>query len=252
MKAAFRGGRGARGASWQLLMISLVFAGGARAAPFAAGGSIVATTDYVYRGITQTERKAALQADAHLQTPSGWYLGAWGSLATSATRVQSRSEINLYLGHVWTLSDTWSATAHYARYIYPDDRSAPSYYYHDYNELQAAVSYEDRATLSVSYAPGITRFSRYGPGLRHGDQVSYELSLRQPVWRNISLTAGIGHYDLSDLFHRTYWAASGGAELAVDRLTVTFTAFVVDRTARTLFGPRSADGHNALTVAWRF
>src|SRR5689334_3956945 len=107
MKAAFRGGRGARRASWQLLVISLVFAADACPAPFAAGGSIVATTDYVYRGLTQTERKTALQADAHLQSPSGWFLGAWGSLATSDTQVQSRSEINLYLGHVWTLSESW-------------------------------------------------------------------------------------------------------------------------------------------------
>jgi uncharacterized protein (TIGR02001 family) len=252
MKAAFRYGRGARGASWQLLAISLFFAADACSAPLAAGGSIVATTDYVYRGLTQTERKAALQVDAHLQSPSGWFLGAWGSVATSATQVQSRSEINLYLGRVWTLSDSWSASAHYARYIYPDDRAAPSYYYHDYDEVQAAVSYEDRATLSVAYAPGIKRFSRYVPGLRRGDQIAYELSLRQPLWRNISLTAGIGHYDLSDLFHHSYWAASGGAELAVDRLTVTFTAFAVDGAARTLFGPRSADGRSALTVAWRF
>lgn len=252
MKAAFRGGRGARGASSPLLVISLVFAADACSAPLAVGGSVVATTDYVHRGLTQTERKAALQADAHLQSPSGWFVGAWGSLATSTTQVQSRSEINVYLGRVWTLSDSWSASAHYARYIYPDDRAAPSYYYHDYDELQAAVSYEDRATLSVAYAPGIKRFSLYGPGLRRGDQISYELSLRQPVWRNISLTAGIGHYDLSDLFHHSYWAASGGAELAVDRLTVTFTAFAVDGVARTLFGPRTADGHSALTVAWRF
>lgn len=234
------------------MVISLVFAANACSAPIAAGGSVVATTDYVYRGITQTERNAAVQADAHLQTPAGWFVGAWGSFATSTTRAQSRSEINVYLGRVWTLSDDWSVSAHYARYIYPDDRPAPSYYYHDYDEVQAAVIFQDRATLSVAYAPGIKRFSLYGPGLSRGDQIAYELSLRQPLWRNISLTAGVGHYDLEDLFDHSYWAASGGVELALDRWTVTFTAFAVDETARTLFGPRTADGRCALTAAWRF
>ena len=252
MRAPFRCGRDARVGSWLFLTIVLTFTVGVRSAPIAIGGSIVATTNYVHRGLTQTERKAALQADAHLQTLTGWFLGAWGSLASSAPQVQSRSEINLYLGRVWTLSETWSLSTHYARYIYPDGRAAPRYYYHDYDELQAAVSFEDRATLSVAYAPGIKRFSLYGPGLSQGDQISYELSLRQPLWRNISLTAGVGHYDLSDLFHHSYWAASGGLELAVQRWTVTLTAFAVDGTARELFGPRTADGDGALTVAWRF
>lgn len=41
--------------------------------------SIAATTDYRYRGISQTRLQPALQGGADLVHGSGWYLGAWAS-----------------------------------------------------------------------------------------------------------------------------------------------------------------------------
>ncbi len=252
MRTAFQGGRGT---SWAL-HIGAVLASAAcacaQAAAIDAGGSLVATTDYIYRGLTQSGRKATLQADAHLQGSSGWFLGAWGSLASSPPDIQSRSEINLYLGRSWVLWPDWTTSVHYARYVYPDGRRWARYYYHDYDELQMALGFQDRVSLSVAYSPEVRRYSAYAPGLRRGRQLSYEASLRQPLWRNLALTAGLGHYDLTDLFGESYWAWSGGAELGLQRLTFMLTRFGTDRTARQLFGRQTADDHWALTAAWRF
>lgn len=245
---------GSAGSRMRGAFLALAMAGGlcARAATIDVGGSVVATTDYVFRGLTQSGRKAAVQADLHLQTPGGWFGGAWGSFAGSEPDFQSRSEVNLYLGRVWTLTPDWTTSTHYARYLYPDGRNWIRYYYGNYDELQMSVSYQDRVTLSLALAPDIRRYSPYGLGRQEGKQLSYEASLRQPVWRNLALTAGLGYYDLKDLFDETYWAWSAGAEAGFERLRVTLTRFGAGEGARQLFGRQTADGHWALTAAWQF
>src|SRR5262245_49824656 len=113
MKKAFRSGRGAPWAPRCFWVIALCAGAGADAASVDVGGSLVATSDYVYRGLTHSARKPAVQADAHLQFSKAWFIGAWGSFATSTPQTQSRSEINLYAGRSWVLSQDWTASAHY-------------------------------------------------------------------------------------------------------------------------------------------
>lgn len=40
------------------------------------------TTDYRYRGISQTRLKPALQGGVDFALPAGFYIGAWGSTIT--------------------------------------------------------------------------------------------------------------------------------------------------------------------------
>ena len=141
------------------------------AAAATVGGSVVASTDYVYRGLTFSERKPVLQADLHATTASGWFAGAWGSIAASHPERQSRSEINAYMGRAWSLGPDWIANVHYARYFYTDSRAQARYFYEDYDELQIAVSFQDRATLSVALAPDVRRWSIYGPGFEQRQAV---------------------------------------------------------------------------------
>ncbi len=216
------------------------------------GGSVVASTDYVYRGLTYSDRKPVLQADLYARTASGWFAGAWGSIAASHPERQSRSEFNAYVGKAWSLGPDWLANVHYARYFYTDSRAEVRYFYEDYDELQVSLSFQDRATLSVALAPDVRRWSIYGPEFRSGKQWSYEASARQPLWNRVALIGGLGYYDLQDLFGQSYWGASAGAELAVKPLRLTLTRFFVESNARRLFGTQTADDRWALTAAWRF
>src|SRR5688572_30218637 len=133
-----------------------VAAGGAAAAD--VGGSVVATTDYVHRGLSQTDHGAAAQGDVHLRS-GGWFGGVWGSMALSQPERAYRSELNAYLGHAWTLSPDWTANVHYARYLYSGDGAYAQFYYDDYDEIQAAVSFQARAKVSIALAPDILRYS---------------------------------------------------------------------------------------------
>ncbi len=216
------------------------------------GGSVVATTDYIYRGLTQTDHAAAAQGDVHVRTSAGWFAGAWGSMAFSQPEWAYRSEVNLYLGHAWILAPDWSASAHYARYLYGGEGQYSRYYYDDYDEIQVALNFQSRVKLSIALAPDILRYSFASGRLDRGNQWSYESSFRQPLWRGFSLTAGLGHYDLRDLFAQSYWAWSGGLELNVRQLQLNLTRFGTDPAARRMFDAQTADGRWALTACWRF
>jgi len=43
------------------------------------GASLGATSNYVYRGISQTSGGGAAQLGVNYQSALGWYAGAWGS-----------------------------------------------------------------------------------------------------------------------------------------------------------------------------
>jgi uncharacterized protein (TIGR02001 family) len=202
--------------------------------------------------LSQTDHGAAAQGDLHLKSSDGWFGGVWGSMAVSRPRRAVDSEVNLYLGHVWSLTPEWSGTLHYARDLYLDDRPFAEYFYDEYDELQATFNWQARLVVSMAFSPEILRYSFAHDALRRGRQWSYEASFRQPVWRNLSLTAGLGHYDLGDHFGASYWAWSGGMELDVRQLQLTLTHFGVDDTAERMFGWQTADGRWALTAAWRF
>ena len=42
-------------------------------------GSAGGVSDYLFRGLSQTDRQPAVQAGVEFDHASGWYLGGWGS-----------------------------------------------------------------------------------------------------------------------------------------------------------------------------
>lgn len=49
------------------------------ASPHTVTANVGVTTDYVFRGITQTSHNAALQGGVDYAHSSGFYVGLWGS-----------------------------------------------------------------------------------------------------------------------------------------------------------------------------
>ena len=59
---------------------SFVFAADAAPAPdLTVAYNVGLYSQYIFRGLTQTDRKPALQGGVDLTHSSGFYLGAWGS-----------------------------------------------------------------------------------------------------------------------------------------------------------------------------
>jgi uncharacterized protein (TIGR02001 family) len=77
-------------------------------------------SDYLFRGVSQTHGKPALQGGIDYADPSGFYVGAWGSYITWVKDWLGKgsTEVDVYGGYKNTVGD-WSYDVGYITYNYP-------------------------------------------------------------------------------------------------------------------------------------
>jgi uncharacterized protein (TIGR02001 family) len=81
------------------------------------GGYVTLTTDYVKRGVTQSDGDPALQLGVEMSFENGFFLGAWGSTVdiSNGPATQRDLEVNYYAGYVLDASDSWRLSAVHIR-----------------------------------------------------------------------------------------------------------------------------------------
>ncbi len=98
--------------------------------PAMAVSSVSATvstvSNYIFRGLSQTNQQPALQAGLEYGGSGGWYVGAWGSNiswladgSTSTDRISSSLEVDAYAGFRQTLSHGIGVDMGVYTYYYP-------------------------------------------------------------------------------------------------------------------------------------
>ena len=109
-----------------LLCTSLAVAGPASAE---VTGEITVVSDYLFRGVTQTNEKPALQGGLTWEHESGFYVGTWGSSISwrsdSDPDISSQVELDVFLGYAGEFGDSgvgYDVGANY--YWYPGDYPA--------------------------------------------------------------------------------------------------------------------------------
>jgi len=212
------------------------------------GGHVDATTDYVFRGVSQTRGSPAAQADLHYQTSTGWFAGAWVSTVDLNRGSGATVEFNGYAGRAWSIGGPWNAKVTAVQYIYPNDTA---YLRYDYFELVATLAYEDRLGFTVSWSPNTSRYSYYGVS-RDERTFTYEMVGQWPLRGPLSATGSVGYYDLSRLFGTGYFYGSAGLGGSFERFRVDLAYFDTSQTAADLFGPEVAGDRWSLTVTWWF
>ncbi|HSB21714.1 MAG TPA: TorF family putative porin [Burkholderiaceae bacterium] len=232
-------------AAW---LAALALAGSKAFAADPWGGALTLTTDYIFRGVSQSNGNPAAQVDLHARSPAGWFAGAWSSTANPPPSYAGSPEVDLYAGFGRPLSDRWVATLSVVRYLYPN--ASPSSHY-DASELSGTLRFDDWLALSAAVSPDARRYSVQGWSAR-GETRSCEASLRQPVFGAVSIVAALGYYDTQALLGESYRAWDGGLTTHAGPVELALLRFGVDAAARRLFGSDAADGHWVLTATWRF
>jgi len=104
-------------------------------------GNIALTTDYVYRGISQTDEGPAVQGGFDLEHSSGFYAGVWASNVDFVDDSQTSIEIDYYLGVGGEFSNKigWDVGAIY--YNYPSSDACDDIDC-DFTELNGHLSYD--------------------------------------------------------------------------------------------------------------
>lgn len=217
---------------------------GAAAEP-AVGGSLAATSDYIFQGLSRSFGAPAVQGSLEAQYRD-WTAGVWAS--TLGDNPHGDLEVDFYLARLWQLSPDWSTQLAYTHYWYPNDRRRRSY---DYDEVSATLGYLNSLYATVSWTPNVS-VSAYGTTAWHVSSWAYELTFAQPIARLWSVNAGIGHRDLHSAYGKSYWFGHAGLELAVKSMSLHLTHTRADSVAEHLFGDDIVPNGWSLTALWRF
>ncbi len=118
-------------------------------------GNVSLTTDYRFRGISQTDTQLAVQGGFDVGFDSGFYVGVWGSNVDFGAGAAPDLELDYYAGFSGSISEDVGFDVGYIYYDYPGSGSvsfAPfSSEKFDYEEVYASVSFKD-LTVGAAYS----------------------------------------------------------------------------------------------------
>jgi uncharacterized protein (TIGR02001 family) len=147
------------------------------------------TTDYVFRGITQTNYEPALQVGMDYSFgDSGWYIGGWASNVDFADPDGPDLEFDVYVGWNHDFDDSWNLDLSAVHYAYAGQRNG--YGSIDYGEVIGALTWNEMLTFSVGYAPDYANLDYTSTWVNLGG--AWELG------HDFSLNASVGHSQFSD------------------------------------------------------
>lgn len=182
------------------------------------GGAWV-VSDYVFRGVSQSQRDPAGQGELYYRTENGFYAGVWGSSVDFTANGDDEDgvdfEIDPYIGWEFDLGEHVSADVILVRQVYVDPLPGVDY---GYNELEATFYFGEHwfAHTGISndvFASGENGFYWSGGG-------------EWAVTDNFGIRAEAGWYDLDEEVGDSY----GDFQLAA---TYTFASGVLFRVAYT-------------------
>jgi uncharacterized protein (TIGR02001 family) len=197
---------------------------GATAASAEISGNVALTTDYKFRGISQSDESPAIQGGFDYEHESGFYIGTWGSSVdfdTNGGGYDGSLELDVYAGFSNSFGDSdWGYTVGAIYYAYPGDDNEEG----DYFEVNAGLSWKDLSIL-VSYSDDYYAET----GKFYYIQGDYSLSFAE-IW-TLGLHVGYNSFDekgfLSD-GQDEYWDYKVGVGVSVFGVDLELAAIGTD------------------------
>ena len=196
-------------------------------------GNAAVVTDYRFRGISQTDKRFALQGGITVTHESGFYVSTWGSSIDDYVANGSDQELDLIAGYSKTMGAA-TIDAGVLYYYYPGSGGINSDFFEPYASVKGTFG-PASAKLSVAYAPKQHALS-YGVHPREDNlYVAGDLSASVPN-TPIGLSAHLGHSFSRNFitFGEKYTDWSVGATYTWSHLT--FGVSYVD-TDKSLYSP---------------
>jgi len=136
--------------------------------------NLTLTTDYVWRGISQTAETPAIQGGLDWANDNGFYIGTWGSNVDFAS--VENLELDVYAGWSTELSSGLGLDLGFIQYLYYDSDNDV-----DFNEIYAGLNYADFSG-KVSYDTD-------------NKNTYMEIAYATDLANNFGVGVHIGHYD---------------------------------------------------------
>ena len=141
-------------------LLSLVCAGAAaqQAPANPVTGNVAVTSDYMFRALTQTWGRPAIQGGADYTNPNGFAAGLWGSSISERSYPGGAMELDLYASYGQAIDSDWSWRVGVYGYVYPganlDQAGLPSRSL-DTAEANAALSWKQ---FTLKYNRALTDY----------------------------------------------------------------------------------------------
>lgn len=164
----------------------------APASPFS--GNVSLTTDYLYRGITQTDHHGAIQGGFDYVNPNGVYVGTWGSNISWLTDVGTNKsygkgaslELDTYAGYRNSFATDYSYDVGFLRYNYGGELPTPGTNSANTNEIYGLIGWK---WLTAKYSYSLTNLFGFTDSSGSG---YFDLSGSYTLADNVTLGAHYG------------------------------------------------------------
>lgn len=159
-------------------------------------GSVALTSDYLFRGISQTQNDPAVQGSLTWNSGAGFYAGFWGTNVEFTPGDNADLELDLYAGYAGSVG-VFSYDIGVIYYAYPGTRAGT-----DYGYVEGA--------LKVGYALGPASWTAgayYTPDnfAGTGDGVYLTTGLAVPFAERFKIDANIGRAEVNPAFGADYF-----------------------------------------------
>lgn len=157
---------------------------------FEVSGNVALTSDYRFRGISQSDESGAIQGGFDVEFGPGFYVGTWGSSVdfdTNGDGYDGSLELDYYGGWAMPIGDTdFAVDIGYIYYSYPGDSGDDG----DYQEFYLSGSWKD-LSVSVNYSDDY--YAETGKFFYYGADYSFSLM------ENLSLDLHVGYNDFDEV-----------------------------------------------------
>lgn len=190
-------------------------------------GSAALTSDYLFRGISQTQGDPAAQAGFKMAGGSGIYGSVWGSTVEFPGDTGASAEIDYVVGWGGAINDDWTVDVNVTYFDYPSARVDL-----DYAELIGTLTWRSNYWLMVGYSPDVFATDEAGIYVFAGAKF--------PITDTVRIEAGAGHYTLDDAYDDSYAHAQLSAVYAWAPVELRLTAHGTDSGGDNIFGENLA------------
>lgn len=155
---------------------------------FDVSGNVGVVSDYVFRGISQSNGSGAIQGGFDLKHSSGAYAGTWMSSLGSTL---GNAEQDLYVGYGYKLNDDVSFDARLTEFRYIDASNT------NYYESHLSSTFYN-ITLGLDYTPDLQIIGASSTTTTDNSAIHYYGSYTYTFPMDFVATATVGHQDLKD------------------------------------------------------
>jgi len=154
-------------------------------------GNLGLTSDYRFRGVSQTQNAPAVQGGIDYNHVSGLYIGNWNSSVSSQMYTNGAGvESDVFAGFRKQVFGNFVVDVGSYNYFYPRAGTNGSF---DTNEVFAGIGYKELVSVKYSHA-----LSDYFGTANSKNSFYVQADAAIPLVRNLQLVAHIGHTNVAN------------------------------------------------------